>query len=73
MCRRRAFDKWTDDYLVDLWGQDKVIDIEMKKAAVASFVTCCALQPLELGVLKRAFGVRSAWGLRVPKHGGTLC
>lgn len=28
---QRAFDKWTDDYLVDLWGQDKVIDIEMKK------------------------------------------
>ncbi|CAE7467519.1 KDM8 [Symbiodinium natans] len=28
---QRAFDKWTDDYLVDLWGKEKIIDIEMKK------------------------------------------
>ncbi|CAE7413801.1 Kdm8, partial [Symbiodinium pilosum] len=28
---QRAFEKWTDSYLLDLWGDQKIVDIEMKK------------------------------------------
>ena len=55
---REAFSKWTDEYLLRLWGKRRVIDVEIKKVIidVATAVKCCELCRLKSEEVLRCNG-----------------